>query len=132
MSKEPSGSAVGFTVFAGAMMILIGSFHADRRDCRAIHQGRLLRGDAELHPRVRFDHVGMDQPDRWHRRPASRLLRVQGFSVGAHGGGAGRRHQRDRELRVDYPIYPIWSLIIIAIDVAVIWALTAHGRDVTM
>ena len=30
------------------------------------------------------------------------------------------------------PIYPIWSLIIIAIDVTVIWALTAHGRDITM
>jgi hypothetical protein len=27
------------------------------------------------------------------------------------------------------PIYPIWSIVIIAIDVTVIWALTAHGRD---
>lgn len=27
------------------------------------------------------------------------------------------------------PWYPIWSIAIIAIDVAVIWALTAHGRD---
>jgi hypothetical protein len=26
------------------------------------------------------------------------------------------------------PIYPVWSLLIIAIDVAVIWALAAHGR----
>ena len=28
------------------------------------------------------------------------------------------------------PYYPVWSLIIIALDVFVIWALTAHGRDV--
>ena len=28
------------------------------------------------------------------------------------------------------PYYPIWSIAIIAVDVAVIWALTAHGRDV--
>ena len=30
------------------------------------------------------------------------------------------------------PIYPIWGIAVIAIDVAVIWALTAHGRDITM
>ena len=27
------------------------------------------------------------------------------------------------------PIYPVWGIIIIAMDFAVIWALTAHGRD---
>ena len=29
------------------------------------------------------------------------------------------------------PYYPIWSLIIIALDVLVIWALSVHGRDFT-
>lgn len=29
------------------------------------------------------------------------------------------------------PYYPIWSIIAIAFGVAVIWALTAHGRDIT-
>lgn len=29
------------------------------------------------------------------------------------------------------PYYPIWSVIIIAVCVAIIWALTAHGRDIT-
>ena len=28
------------------------------------------------------------------------------------------------------PWYPIWGIMIIAIDVTVIWALTAHGRDI--
>jgi hypothetical protein len=28
------------------------------------------------------------------------------------------------------PLYPIWSIIVIALDVAVIWALTAHGSDI--
>ncbi len=28
------------------------------------------------------------------------------------------------------PWYPFWSLLIIAIDVAVIWAVTVHGRDI--
>jgi len=29
------------------------------------------------------------------------------------------------------PWYPIWALVIITLDVFVIWALTAHGRDIT-
>ena len=27
------------------------------------------------------------------------------------------------------PYYPIWSLAVIAVDITIIWALTAHGRD---
>jgi hypothetical protein len=27
------------------------------------------------------------------------------------------------------PIYPVWAVIIIALDVLVIWALTVYGRD---
>jgi hypothetical protein len=27
------------------------------------------------------------------------------------------------------PVYPIWSLVVITLDVLVIWALTAHGRE---
>ncbi len=27
------------------------------------------------------------------------------------------------------PVYPLWALIVITIDVLVIWALTAHGRE---
>ena len=28
------------------------------------------------------------------------------------------------------PYFPIWSIIVIAISISVIWALTAHGRDI--
>jgi len=28
------------------------------------------------------------------------------------------------------PYYPVWGIVFIAISIAVIWALTAHGRDV--
>lgn len=27
------------------------------------------------------------------------------------------------------PYYPVWAIVVIAVDIAVIWALTAHGRD---
>ena len=29
------------------------------------------------------------------------------------------------------PYYPFWSIAIIALDVFIIWALAAHGRDIT-
>jgi hypothetical protein len=29
------------------------------------------------------------------------------------------------------PWYPGWGIVFIAISIAVIWSLTAHGRDVT-
>jgi hypothetical protein len=29
------------------------------------------------------------------------------------------------------PYYPVWAMLIIAFDVFIIWALTAHGRDIT-
>jgi hypothetical protein len=28
------------------------------------------------------------------------------------------------------PYYPVWSLLIIAVDVFIIWALAVHGREV--
>ncbi len=28
------------------------------------------------------------------------------------------------------PWYPIWAIIIVAVSITVIWALTAHGRDI--
>ena len=30
------------------------------------------------------------------------------------------------------PYFPVWAVLIIAFDMFVIWALTAHGRDVTV
>ena len=29
------------------------------------------------------------------------------------------------------PYYPVWSIVVIAIGITVIWALTVHGRDIT-
>jgi hypothetical protein len=30
------------------------------------------------------------------------------------------------------PYYPVWSIVLIALDIGVIWALAAHGRDFTL
>ena len=29
------------------------------------------------------------------------------------------------------PYYPVWAILFIAVSVAIIWSLTAHGRDIT-
>jgi len=29
------------------------------------------------------------------------------------------------------PYFPVWSIVVIAMCIAIIWALTAHGRDIT-
>lgn len=29
------------------------------------------------------------------------------------------------------PFYPVWAILVIALDAFIIWALTAHGRDIT-
>ena len=30
------------------------------------------------------------------------------------------------------PYYPVWAVVIISFNIAIIWALTAHGNDITM
>ena len=29
------------------------------------------------------------------------------------------------------PYYPLWGILFIAVSIAIIWSLTAHGRDIT-
>jgi hypothetical protein len=28
------------------------------------------------------------------------------------------------------PYYPLWSILVLALNIGVIWALTVHGRDI--
>ena len=28
------------------------------------------------------------------------------------------------------PYYPLWSIVVISVCISIIWALTAHGRDI--
>ena len=130
MSKEPSGSAVGFTMFAGVMMILIGSFHAIaglsgiiKDDFFAITPNYILEFDSTTWG--------------WIHLIGGIVVLLAGVSV--FNGAVWARTVGVLVAGISaivsfawIPIYPIWSLIIIAIDVAVIWALTVHGRDVTM
>ena len=126
--KPPSGLAVGFTVFAGVMMIMAGGFQAIaglvaifENEFYATTRNYILKFDVTtwgwihllLGLLVLFAGFAMLSGKTW-----GRVIGIVLASLSALANFAF------------IPYYPIWSLVIIALDVFVIWALAAHGRDV--
>jgi hypothetical protein len=126
-SREPSGWAVGFTVFAAVMMIMVGVFQALQgliaifeNEFYVATRNYLFEADATtwgwihlvLGLIVAFAGWGLLSGQTW--------ARVVGITVAALSATANF---------LFIPYYPFWSLLIIAVDVLVIWALTAHGRQ---
>ena len=128
MSSKPSGAAVGWTMFAAFMLVLIGGFHIfaglvgliddtfyavtpkyvlqfDSTTWGWIH---LLGGVVVL-----FAGFGVLTGAVWARTVAVIVALISAFASFAW-----------------LPWYPIWGILIIVIDITVIWALTAHGRDI--
>jgi hypothetical protein len=91
-STQPSTGAVGLTVFAAVMMIMVGLFQA----IAGVAGFFLFRGAV------------------WARTVGVILASISALVSFAW-----------------LPYYPFWAIAIIALDVFVIWALTAHGRDIT-
>jgi len=129
MSDRPSSWALGFTAFAAWMMILIGTFHAIdgisaifKDEFFVPVQGYLFKFDATtwgwIHLVVGIVIVlaglGLFSGAVWARTIGVILAAVSAIATFAY-----------------LPWYPIWSIVIITLDVIVIWALTAHGRDIT-
>jgi hypothetical protein len=67
-----------------------------------------------------------------HHRVGARLVRVR--RVRRERAGAHRWRDRGDAGAIgsfaSIQVYPLWVICVIAIDVAVIWAFTADGRDV--
>jgi hypothetical protein len=128
MERKTSGWAIGFTMFAAIMLLIAGSFQ--------ILAGLAGIFENEFYVRttnyfLEFDvtawgwihliwgvlvllaGLGLLQGSLW-----GRTLGVIGASVSALINFAF------------IPYYPVWSILIIAVDVAIIWALTAHGQDI--
>ncbi len=130
MSQQRSGGAVGWTMFAGVMLILIGAFHA-----LAGLAGIVKDEFYAVSPNYvfKFDTTSWG----WIHLIGGVIILLAGF--GLFSGAVWARTVGVIVAAVSalvsfawIPIYPIWSIVIIAIDIAVIWALTAHGRDITM
>ena len=127
MSAQPSAKAVGWISFAGFMMILGGSF------------GMLAGLAAVINPDSwsGVDSIFEQSAETWGwwHILIGAVVFFAGFGVFA--GNVLARTVGVIVATVSaisafvwMPVYPIWGICLIAIDVMVIWALTAHGRDV--
>ena len=123
-----SSWAVGWAGFAGVMLIIIGVFD--------IVQGVVAIVDDEFYV-VTQEWVFQFDTTTWgwiHLILGVILIasgigifsaNVAARTVGVVGAGLA--------MIVNFawlPYYPVWSTIVIAICIAIIWALTAHGRDI--
>lgn len=130
--QEPtnySSWAVGWTGFAGVMLIVIGIFD--------IIQGIAAIAEDEFFV-VTDDWVFQFDVTTW-----GWIHLILGVVLILSGVGLFSGNVLARTVGVILaavvmvanfawlPYYPIWSVIVIAICIAVIWALTAHGRDIT-
>jgi hypothetical protein len=126
-SRETSGVAVGFILFAAIMMIMVGVFQAI--------QGLIGIFENEFYVATRKYLFEFDAT-RW-----GWIHLILGLLVAFAGWGlfSGRTWARVVGITLAVlsaianflfiPYYPFWSLLIITLDVFVIWALAAHGGD---
>ena len=127
--QEKSSWAVGFILFAGIMMIVAGGFQA--------FMGLVALFENEFYVATRnylfqFDATAWG----WIHLLGGLLVVGAGFAVmaGKTWGRVIGIILAVLSLLANFafiPYYPFWSLTIIAVDIFVIWALVAHGRDVT-
>ena len=103
--KQPSYWAAGWATFAGLMLILIGIFHA------ISGLSEVVDPDAYV---VSENYVFKLSSDAWGWTVGVIIAIISAAAAFAW-----------------LPFAPVSAIAIIAIDIAVIWALTAHGRDVT-
>jgi hypothetical protein len=125
--RDTSGWAVGFTVFAAIMMIMVGVFQA--------LQGLVAIFENEFYVQTR-NYLFQFDATTW-----GWIHLVIGLVVALAGWGllSGRTWARVVGITLAalsatanflfIPYYPFWSLLIITLDIFVIWALTAHGRE---
>ena len=127
---EPNEWAIGFAGFAGVMIVLIGIFHA-------------IAGIAGIWTDQYFvvtDNYVFKLSTMtwgWIHLAIGIIMVFAGFyiftgAVWARTIGVILAVISGIANFLWLPYSPMWSILIIAIDVAVIWALTAHGRDITM
>lgn len=127
-ARQPSGWAVGWTFFAAFMMIMIGVFHAIAGLAGILEDEIYVLGQDYV---FKFDATTWG----WIHLIAGIVVALAGFALfsGAVWARTVGVILASLSMIANFawlPWYPIWSIIIIVIDVAVIWALTVHGRDV--
>lgn len=124
----PSEFAVGLTLFAAVMMIMVGAFQALQGLVALFNDTLFVAGEGWL---FTFDITTWG----WIHLMVGVGVAVAGFfvlqgAVWARTVGVAVAVLSAVLNFMWLPYYPFWSLVIIALDVFVVWALVAHGRDV--
>ena len=127
-SERPrSGLAVGFIVFAGVAMVMIGAFHA--------MQGLVALFNDDFYV------VGQKWIFEFDLTTWGWIHLILGLVVVAAGIGLMMGQMWARVVGVVVAFlstlvnaaflaaYPLWSTIMIAFNVLAIWAITVHGRE---
>jgi hypothetical protein len=124
-----SSAAVGLTVFAGVMMIMAGAFQA--------LSGLVALFENEFYVATRNYLLQFDATSwGWIHLLIGLLVLFAGFAVlsGQTWGRVVGITLAVLSALTNFafiPYYPFWAFAIIALDVFIIWALAAHGRDIT-
>jgi len=126
--SPPSGAAMGLILFAGIMMIMVGVFQAIQGIVALVNDTFYVVGQKWV---FSFNITTWG----WIHLLAGVLLAVAGYfvfqgAVWARVVGVGVAIISAVLSFMSLPYYPIWSILIIALDVFIIWALTVHGRDI--
>ena len=127
VNRPRSGLAVGTIVFAGVAMLMMGAFHALQGLVALLNDTFYVVGQEWT---FQFDVSSWG----WIHLIFGLVVVVAGFFV--FSGAVWARSVGVAVAVISailnfmwLPYYPVWSLLIIAVDVLVVWALTVHGRD---
>ena len=124
-----SGTAVGFTVFASVMMVMMGLFQAFVGVVALVNDEFYVVGSQWV---FQFDVTTWG----WVHLTIGIVVLLAGMAL--FSGAVWARTVGVLLAVVSafasfawIPWYPVWGVVMIAISFFVIWALTAHGRDIT-
>jgi len=120
--------AIGFTFFAAVMMWWMGFFHAIEGLVAIFNDNVFVRAPNYI---FRFDLTTWG----WIHLILGIVVFFAAFGVmtGALWGrivGIAMAVVSALANFAFVPYYPVWSLMLIAVNIIVIWALTVHGRDI--
>lgn len=127
-TKEPSGWAIGWTVFAGFMMIMMGGWW--------LISGLVALFNSDFYVVTKRWIFQFDISTwGWIHLIFGIIVLVAGFflfkgAVWARTVGVIIAVIATLLSFAWLPYYPVWGILLIAVSIAIIWALTAHGRDI--
>jgi len=128
MDNEPSGWAMGWTAFAGIMMVMGGIWWAIMGIIALANDSFYVVGPEYI---LQFDVTTWG----WIHLILGIVVVLAGFFV-----FTGAVWARTVGVIVALlwallafawlPWYPVWAVLLIAVSIFIIWALTVHGRDI--